>query len=170
MGWLLNLLASGAAKTVFSIFGETIIQPLLTAYLKTKDVDLEKFKASETAVTQMSAAVLDANVRFAQIKSQYALSVLQWWPFRLILWLIMAFCAARFILALIDSTWWWIFGCTIAGRPVMGDACAWSFPAIKGTYAGVEVQMLLFFIVAKPVDTAISGMLGLASRYLANKR
>ena len=82
-------LASAAASTVFKLFGDTIVQPLLNAYLKAKDVDLEKFKSANVATEQLAVAVLDANVRFAQVKSQYALAVLQWWPFRLILWVIL---------------------------------------------------------------------------------
>ncbi len=65
-----------------------------------------------------------------------------------------------------DSTWWWLFGCTIGGRHVVGDACSWSIPPIRGAYGDAEMQFLLFFVIAKPVDTAISGALGLVSRYL----
>ncbi len=163
--WLANLVAGG----VFKAFGDTIVTPVLNAYLKSKDVDLEKFRSAEITTETLAVAVLDANVKFAATKAQYALSVLQWWPFRLVLWAVMAVCSIRFMLAVFDSTWWWVFGCTIDGRAVYGDACSWSFPAIKGTYAGIEEQILLFFIVAKPVDTAVSGALGLVSKYLAKK-
>ena len=159
-------LASAAASTVFKLFGDTIVQPLLNAYLKSKDVDLEKFKSANVATEQLAVAVLDANVRFAQVKSQYALAVLQWWPFRVILWVILAIAATRFCLIMIDSTWWWIFGCTIDSKHVVGDACSWSIPAIHGTYGAAEFEYILFFVIAKPVDTAISGALGLVSRYL----
>jgi len=159
-------LASAAASTVFKLFGDTIVQPLLNVYLKSKDVDLEKFKSANLATEQLAFAVLDANMRFAQAKSQYALAVLQWWPFRLILFLVMAFCAIRFCLIVFDSTWWWLFGCTIDGRHLIGDACSWSIPPIRGAYGDAEMQFLLFFVIAKPVDTAISGALGLVSRYL----
>jgi len=159
-------LASAAASTVFKLFGDNIVQPLLNAYLKSKDVDLEKFKSANVATEHLAVAVLDANVRFAQVKSQYALAVLQWWPFRVILWVILAIAATRFCLIMIDSTWWWIFGCTIGSEHVVGDACSWSIPAIHGTYGAVEFEYILFFVIAKPVDTAISGALGLVSRYL----
>ena len=101
-----------------------------------------------------------------QVKSQYAFAVLQWWPFRVILWVILAIAATRFCLIMIDSTWWWVFGCSINGRHVVGDACSWSIPPIRGAYGDAEMQFLLFFVIAKPVDTAISGALGLVSRYL----
>jgi hypothetical protein len=159
-------LASAAASTVFKLFGDNIVQPLLNAYLKSKDVDLEKFESANTATEQLAVAVLDANVRFAQVKSQYALAVLQWWPFRVILWVVLAIAATRFCLIMIDSTWWWIFGCAINGRHVVGDACSWSIPPIHGTYGAAEFEYILFYVVAKPVDTAISGALGLVSRYL----
>ena len=162
-------IASAAASTVFKLFGDTIVQPLLNAYLKSKDVDLEKFKSANVATEQLAVAVLDANVRFAQVKSQYALAVLQWWPFRVILWVILAIAATRFCLIMIDSTWWWIFGCTIGSKHVVGDACSWSIPAIHGTYGAAEFEYILFFVIAKPVDTAVSGALGLVSRYLEGR-
>jgi hypothetical protein len=159
-------LASAAASTVFKLFGDNVVQPLLNAYLKSKDVDLEKYKSANISTEHLAVAVLDANVRFAQVKSQYALAVLQWWPFRVILWVILAIAATRFCLIMIDSTWWWIFGCTIGRKYVVGDACSWSIPAIHGTYGAAEFEYILFFVIAKPVDTAISGALGLVSRYL----
>lgn len=162
-------LASAAASTVFKLFGDNVVQPLLNAYLKSKEVDFEKFKSANVATEQLAVAVLDANVRFAQAKSQYALAVLQWWPFRLILFVVMAFCATRFCLIVFDSTWWWLFGCTIDGRHAVGDACSWSIPPMRGAYGDAEMQFLLFFVIAKPVDTAISGALGLVSRYLEGR-
>ena len=162
MGWLLSFLGSGVLDSI----GKSFVMPFINVWLKSKDVDLEKFKATDMASTQLAAAVLDANVRFAAIKSQYAVTVLGWWPFRLILFCLLAFCSVRFILIVIDSTWWWLFGCTINGEHIMGDACSWSIPPIKGVYGGAEMQFLLFFIIAKPVDTAVSGTVDLVSRYL----
>ena len=144
----------------------SVVQPFLNVWLKSKDVDLEKYKAAEASTEHLAVAILDANVKFAQVKSQYALSILQWWPFRLVLWIILAFCATRFCLIVFDSTWWWIFGCSINGRHAVGDACSWIIPPIQGAYGDAEVQYMLFFVIAKPVDTAISGALGLVSRYL----
>lgn len=162
MEWLLSFFTKGALDAIMG----SVVQPFLNVWLKSKDVDLEKYKAAEASTEHLAVAILDANVRFAQVKSQYVLSILQWWPFRLVLWIILAFCATRFCLILFDSTWWWIFGCSINGRHVVGDACSWSIPAIHGTYGAAEFEYILFFVVAKPVDTAISGALGLVSRYL----
>lgn len=162
MGWLLSVLSGPLVKA----FGDTLVQPILQAYLASRNVDLEKFKAADASTTQLAVAILDANVKFATVKSQYALAVLQWWPFRVILFLLLAVCATRFCLVLIDSTWWWIFGCSIAGHHASGDVCSWSIPTIKGTYANVEVEFLLFWIIAKPVDTAVTGGINLVSRYL----
>lgn len=159
-------LTSSVAGAMLKIFGDSIVQPFINAYLKAKDVDLEKFKSANASTEAMAVAVLDANVRFAATKAQYALAVLQWWPFRLVLWSVLAVAATRFILAEFDSTWWWIFGCTIKGVHVVGDACSWSFPATRGNIGDAEREFLLFFVVAKPVDTAISGALGLVGRYL----
>jgi len=162
MGWLLSLLGGTALEAI----GKTIIMPFLQVWLKSKDVDLEKFKASNIGTTQLAVAVLDANVKFAAIKSDYALSVLQWWPFRVILFVLLGFCASRFCLIVFDSTYWWVWGCTIEGKHVIGDACSWSIPTIKGIYGGAEMQFLLFWVIAKPVDTAVSGAIGIVSKYL----
>lgn len=162
MEWLLSFFTKGALDAIMG----SLVQPFLNIWLKSKDVDLEKYKAAEASTERLTVAILDANVKFAQVKSQYVFSILQWWPFRLVLWIILAFCATRFCLIVFDSTWWWIFGCSINGRHVVGDACSWSIPAIHGTYGAAEFEYILFFVIAKPVDTAISGALGLVSRYL----
>lgn len=167
MGFLINLLGGGALDGIYKVF----VLPFLQVWLKSKDVDLEKHKVASQNTTDLAVAVLDANVKYAEVKSGYALSVLQWWPFRVVLFLLIAVCAVRFGLAVFDSTWWWIFGCTLHNSKdvayhALGDACSWSIPAIKGTYGDAEKQFLLFFIVAKPVDTAVSGSLDLVSRYL----
>jgi hypothetical protein len=165
MEWLLSLFTRGALDAIMG----SVVQPFLNVWLKSKDVDLEKYKAAEASTEKLAVAILDANVKFAQVKSQYVLSILQWWPFRLVLWIMLAFCATRFCLIVFDSTWWWIFGCSIDGRHVVGDACSWSIPAIHGTYGAAEFEYILFFVIAKPVDTAISGALGLVSRYLEKR-
>jgi hypothetical protein len=162
MEWLFSFFTKGVLDAIMG----SVVQPFLNVWLKSKDVDLEKYKAAEASTEHLAVAILDANVKFAQVKSQYVLSILQWWPFRLVLWIILAFCATRFCLILFDSTWWWIFGCSINGRHIVGDACSWSIPAIHGTYGAAEFEYILFFVIAKPVDTAISGALGLVSRYL----
>lgn len=162
-------LASGVAKSILGVFGDSIVKPFIDVWLKSKDVDLEKFKTAEVSTEQLAVAVLDANVRFAQVKSQYVLAVLQWWPFRIVLFIILSVCAARFCIVLFDSTWWWMFGCTIEGKHILGDKCSWSIPAIRGTYANVEVQFLLFWVVAKPVDTAVTGAINLVGKYLNRK-
>ena len=162
MEWLLSFFTRGALDAIMG----SVVQPFLNVWLKNKDVDLEKYKAAEASTERLAVAILDANVKFAQVKSQYVLSILQWWPFRLVLWIILAVCATRFCLIVFDSTWWWVFGCSINGRHVVGDACSWSIPAIHGTYGAAEFEYILFFVIAKPVDTAISGALGLVSRHL----
>ena len=162
MEWLFSFFTKGVLDAIMG----SVVQPFLNVWLKSKDVDLEKYKAAEASTEHLAVAILDANVKFAQVKSQYVLSILQWWPFRLVLWIILAFCATRFCLIVFDSTWWWVFGCSINGRHTVGDACSWSIPAIHGTYGAAEFEYILFFVIAKPVDTALSGALGLASRYL----
>jgi hypothetical protein len=166
---IFSWLASGVAKGILGVFGDTIVKPFMDAWMKKKDVDLDKFKTSTVSTEHIAVAMLDAQVKFAETKSRYAFSVLQWWPFRVVLFILVSVCTVRFCLALFDSTWWWIVGCTVDGKPAVGDACAWGFPAVKGTFGSIEKEMLAFFIVAKPVDTAVSGALDLVSKYLTKK-
>ena len=162
MQWILSWLTGDILDKVFKGF----VQPFLQVWLKSKDVDLEKFKTAATDVTTLAGSVVAANVRFAEIKSGYALQVLQWWPFRVLLFILIAVSVTRFTLAEFDSTWWWIFGCTINGVQLVGDACAWSIPVVKGTFGEAEKQFLLFFIIAKPVDTIVGGAINVVGRYL----
>ena len=162
LGTIFGWLSGGVLEAI----GNSIVMPFIKVWLKSKDVDLEKFKVSAASTTGLAEAVLEANIRHAEIKAQYALSVLQWWPFRLILFILISVAATRFVLASFDSTWWWIFGCTIKGQHVIGDACSWSFPSVLGTFGEAEKEFLLFFIIAKPVDTAVSGGLAAVQKYL----
>lgn len=161
--WLGSIAVSGVAKAIFGVFGETIVQPLLQAFLKSKDVDLEKFKASSTNVTELAAAVLTANVEFAKIKSAYALSILQWWPFRVILFALLFFPTVHFVLITIDSSCW-----ATAVRPKGG--CGWGIPEVPSKYIDIEHQLLLFFVLAKPVDSAINGAMAALRAYLERRK
>lgn len=152
-------IASALGSTLFKTFGDVIVQPILSAYLKSKDVDLEKFRTSEVSMVQMSAAVLQANVQFADIKSRYALSVLHWWPFRAVLFLLLLFPAMHFIAICWDATFPHIF-----------QYAEWNVDPIKGAYSEYEKDMLQFFIVAKPVDTAVSGALDVVTRWLGARK
>jgi hypothetical protein len=159
---IFSWLGGGILEGIF----KTFVQPFLQAYLKSKDVDLEKFKQSTTSTTELAAAVLSANVRYAEIKSGFIVSILQWWPIRMCFVLLIATSTARFMLACFDSTWWWMFGCMIDGRHVIGDACSWSFPSMKGAFAEAEKQFLLIFVIAKPVDSVVTNAANAVSRYI----
>lgn len=174
MGFLAKFFLNGAAKTVFGIFGDSIVTPILNAYMKKKDVDLEKHKQASADTTSLAVAVLDANVKFAQTKSQQSIFILQWWPFRFLLFWMISVSVIRFSLASFDSTYWWMFGCMVENSKgvlyhAYGDVCSWSFPALKGTFGAAEKEFLFAFIIAKPVDTAVSRAFDLVSGYL-NRR
>lgn len=162
LAWILSWLSGGILDGIF----KTFVQPFLTAWLKAKDVDLEKYKEAAQDTTTLAGSILAANVKWGELKAGYAIQVLQWWPFRLLLFILISVSVIRFTLASFDSTWWWIYGCTIKGKEVFGDACAWNIPAIHGTFGEAEKQFLLFFIIAKPVDTLVGGAINTVSRYL----
>lgn len=162
MGTIFGWLSGG----VLDVIGKSIIMPFIQAWMKSKDVDLEKFKTSNVNTMELAVAMLDANVRFAQLKAQYALAVLQWWPFRALLFILISISVVHYGLAQFDNTWWFIMGCTKDGVRELGDACAWNLPSLKGSFGDAEKQFLLFFIIAKPVDTAISGAVDVVGKYL----
>jgi hypothetical protein len=155
MEWLANIIGG----SIFKAFGDVIVQPILSAYLKSKDVDLEKFKQANTSLEHAAVAVLEANTRFAAAQVPYVMSVLQWWPFRVILFCLLAVPALHFCAFVLDHTVPYMIGC--------GDSCTWKVPEVTGGYAVYEKELLEFFIVAKPVDTAVSGALGVLQRWLA---
>lgn len=152
---MLAWLASTAAAGIFKLFGDNIVQPLLQVYLKSKDVNLAEFQTANTSTVQMASAMLQAHVQYADIKSRYALSVLHWWPFRTVLFLLLLFPAMHFIAICCDATFPHIFGYEV-----------WNIDPIKGAYSQYEHDLIEFFIVAKPVDTAISGALDVLTKYL----
>lgn len=161
MQWFLTLL--------FGWFNpDTLITSAITAWGKAKDVDLEKFRTSATTSDSMVAHILQANVAYGQTKAQYALSVLAWWPFRLILFALLFFPAMHFVMIVLDSScpqsWGWH---VVAGRSVGG--CGWLIPSIDPDVRDIYRELLLFFVIAKPADTAISGALALASSYLKRR-
>jgi hypothetical protein len=140
-----------------------IITGAINAYMKAKDVDLEKFKSANLSTEHVAAAVLQANVQFAQIKANYALSVLNWWPFRVILFALLFFPATHFISIVLDSS------CPISwglGRVPSKGGCGWGIPSIDPDVKDIYTQLLLFFIIAKPVDTAIAGGMSALQSYL----
>jgi hypothetical protein len=146
----------------------TIINGAINAYVKAKDVDLEKFKTATPSLEHAVVAVLDANVKFAQIQSNYNLAILNWWPFRVILFGLLFFPSMHFIAIIIDST------CPIAwnlhmigGKSVGG--CGWGIPDADPKVFDIYKQMLLFFILVKPVDTVVAGGINVLSRYLDKK-
>lgn len=153
---MFSFLAGPIAGVLVSLFKESIVAPILQAYLKSKDVDLEKFKAATPSLEHAAVAVLDANVKFAAIQSNYVLSVLNWWPFRMILLMVLLISSVRFSLIMIDAT-----------LPKMLHYASWDIDPIKGNYGEAELKFILFFIIAKPVDTAVSGAVNVLSRYLS---
>ncbi len=78
MAWL----ASGAAKAVLGIFGDSIVKPFVEAYSVKKNVDLEKFKAQSQENQVLGMGVIQAEVE--RIKGQNSIilagmSHATWW-------------------------------------------------------------------------------------------
>jgi large-conductance mechanosensitive channel len=52
--WIIN----GAAGGIFKIFGDSILSPILTAWAKGKDVDLQKLQSELGSSGELAAAVV----------------------------------------------------------------------------------------------------------------
>lgn len=150
---ILNWLSGG----LVSAFGTSIVTPILNAWMQSKNIDLQKLQATDASLTTISAAVLDANVKFAQTQEHYNLTILNWWPFRVLLFAILFFPTLHFCMAIADNSLVFFFN----------EPYGWfNVPALKGNFADYEGQAILFFIIAKPVDTAMTGIISLVSKYL----
>lgn len=132
-----------------------LLSGVLNIWAKTKDVDLEKFKVSTEATAQVVAHVVDANQKFAETQSSYVMSLLNWRGFRILLWVLMAVAVCHYALVVTDTALPKVFG-----------YAPWNIDPVVGSYAEVTKQLLLFFVLLKPVDTAISGVMMLLARYL----
>lgn len=147
---------------------ESIINGAINAYMKAKDVDLEKFKSSTQTAGVAVASILEANIKFANTKAAYATGILQWLPFRIILLALIGIPSLHFCLIVIDSMCPAVWDLKII-RGVSVGSCGWGIPSIPASVFDIYQQMLLFFIIAKPVDTAVSGLVGLIGKYLNRK-
>lgn len=138
----------------------TLLKTALDYWAHKSDVNLAEVQAAVPSVEHVAIAALNANVQASAIQADMAKTILND-PFaRFFVGLLIATTVMRFVLIVFDSTWWWIAGCTIKGVVKYGDVCSWNMPAIKGLYGGAEMQILLFWIIAKPVDSAIQGVIG----------
>jgi hypothetical protein len=136
--WLTNLLGTG----IFHIFGTEILSPILQAWANKQNVDLEKFKTAAGTSEALAAQVLQANLQYDTQKIAFATSLLSWWPFRIILLVLMLPPAMHFAAIMCDSTF----------------PLHWGIPKVPPPYDGYEREFILFFIVAKPVDSLVSGI------------
>lgn len=132
-----------------------LLSGVLNIWAKGKDVDLAKFTASTGAVAEVTKVVVDANVKFSQTQASYAMSLLNWRGFRILLWVLMAVAVCHYSLVVADTALPKVFGYS-----------SWNIDPVQGSYAEVTKQLLLFFVLLKPVDTAITGIMMLLGRYL----
>ena len=153
LAWFLSLFSSG----IVGIFGSAIVQPILQAWLGSQNIDLEKLQQTDTSLTTISAAVLDANVKYAGIQESYNVTILNWWPFRVILFLLLILPAIHFSMIVADNSVVWFFG---------GLYGIFNVPVVTPPYFDIEKGMLLFFILMRPVDTAVSGAIALVGQYI----
>lgn len=158
--WLVSWLASAG----FKLFGSSILKPILDAWANHENVDLEKFKAAAKNTGQLAGAILQANVEFSVTKARYAFRILQWWPFRALLLVLIGVSTFHYCAVVLDSTPFWI--------PFMGEAHiigAWGVPTPPSPYDEYEREFLLFFILAKPVEAVVSQGLQTLTAYLVRR-
>ena len=132
-GWALGLLSP---TTLLSL-----AKSALDLWAKKTDTDLV-FKAAAGSGEVLAGQVLQANLQYNAQRIAYATSLLSWWPFRIVLLILMLPPAVHFAAIMLDST-----------LPLH-----WGVPKVPPPYDGYEREFILFFIVAKPVDSLIGGV------------
>lgn len=135
-----------------------ILQTALNFFAHKEDVDLGKVQATAQPIATVASGILQANAQVAATKATVAVKMLD---NPLVKWAVggvVLLVCLRFGLIVFDSTYWWIGGCVIDGIRTYGDSCSWNIPPIKGIYGGAETEFLLFWVVAKPVDSAVQGV------------
>jgi len=152
-GWIV----SNAGGAIFKIFGDSILSPILNAWAKGKDVDLQKLQSELGSSGALAAAVVKANVEASAQQIAYASSILSWWPFRVLLFALMFFPTLHFAAIMLDSSCPQSWGWHIVDGKVFGG-CGWGVPKVPSPYDGYEREFILFFIIAKPVDSLVSSV------------
>lgn len=139
-----------------------LLKTALDFWAHQTDVNLAEVQAAVPSVEHVAIAALQANTAYANTQADMAKTILNDPLARFFVSCLIGITVVRFCLIVFDSTWWWIWGCDPAmlippsgAKWVYGDKCSWDIPAIKGLYGGAEMQILLFWIIAKPVDSAI---------------
>lgn len=166
MTWLLNLLGPVG---VFIKFGLSLLSGNAGSILKTaldywahkSDVEVTKLQALAPALEQTAVAALNAQVQASAIKADLAKTILNSPWARFFVALLIGIVSVRFALIVFDSTWWSVWGCNYRGAWTYGDKCSWNIAPIKGIYGSAEMEILLFWIVAKPIDSAVQGAMNI---------
>lgn len=149
---------------------DNLLKTALSFWAKKQDVDLAKLQSTLPSAEHVAIAALNANVAANAQRVEIAKTFLNNPIIRFSIGIVVAIVCVRFILVIFDSTYWWIFGCTLDGEKVLGDQCSWSIPPIKGIYGNAEQQFLLFWVVAKPVDSAVQGVMGVLQKILEKRK
>lgn len=146
-----------------------LLQTALNFFAQKTNTDLAEVQAALPSAEHVAIAALNANAQAAAIQADMAKTVLNDPIARFAVGILIAVTAVRFVLIVFDSTYWWVFGCTIDGARIYGDKCAWNIPAIHGIYGGAEMQILLFWIIARPVDSAVQGITSVITNVIKKK-
>lgn len=156
--WFAAKAVSIFASTGLKLFGDSILQPVLNAWAKSKDINLATHQADIGSSVDLIKTIITANVENAKTQTAYAEAILSWWPFRVLLFMLLVGPVLHMFSICVDAT-----------LPKMLGYASWDIDPIKGAYAGYEKELLEFFIIAKPVDTAVSGLIGLFRQIVAKK-
>lgn len=153
-----------------------LLQTALNYWSHKTDVNLAEVQAALPSAEHVAIAALNANVQASAIQADMAKTILNDPMARFFVGLLIGVTVMRFCLIVFDSTWWWMWGCdpsslipASSAKWVYGEKCSWSIPAIRGLYGGAEMQILLFWIIAKPVDSAIQGVMATVNAVIRKK-
>lgn len=140
-------IGSQVGNAVFTVFGDKVVHPVVNAYLQSKQIDVKN--QTNEDITKISTAIVDANVKYAEIQEQYATNLMNWWFFRYLFGMIMVFPVIHFCMAVADNSIVYFFG-----KPYG----IFSVPALHGDFQSIENQLLLTFVIVHGGGTIVSNL------------
>ena len=100
---MLSWLAGPIAKAVIGIFGDSILKPLLDAWAKKQDINLEKYKTATDAEKSAALAAIGFEVTKVSAQRDIVLAAMShpvwWWAWGLFVFPVGLYHAAIFLLS-----------------------------------------------------------------------
>lgn len=148
MSSIWDWIGSKVGDGLFTIFGEKIVAPVTQAYLKSKNIDIKNQENAD--MTTISTAIVDANVKYAQVQEQYASNLMNWAFFRYLFGILMLFPVLHFCMAVADNSL--VF---FLGKPYG----YFSVPPLHAEFGNIENQLLMTFVIVHGGGSIVSSII-----------